>query len=66
MMLVGASRPETPSSKLQTPNKLQNPSPKNKLARQRLFPATREIVLPLGVWCLEFLWSLELGIWSFI
>src|SRR6266567_8529423 len=44
---------QTPSSKLQTPGKLQVPSSR-----------THSPVPLLGIWGLEFLWSLELGLWS--
>src|SRR5262245_56306313 len=43
---------EAPNPKLQAPKKLQTPSSKPT-------PAV------LGIWILEFPWSLELGIWSF-
>src|SRR6266571_939432 len=44
---------QTPSSKLQTPGKLQVPSSR-----------THSPVPLLGIWGLGFLWSLELGLWS--
>ena len=44
---------EIPISKHQAPEKLQQPNLKNPAA------------CPLDVWCLMFLWRLELGIWSF-
>src|SRR5213078_1857060 len=44
---------EAPSTKHQAPEKLQAP---NSERRCRVF----------GAWCLEFLWSLVLGIWSFL
>ena len=44
---------KAPSSKPQAPNKLQVSNPKSGAAR-------------FGAWCLELLWDLELGIWSFV
>src|SRR5215475_12694340 len=46
--------PKAPSSKSQAPRKHQAPNPK--CGRRNSF----------GVWSLVFLWSLELGIWSFV
>src|SRR5438270_6188863 len=47
---------KTPSTKHQAPGKLQTSSSNGGTARRWLF---------FGVWSLEFLWCLELGIWSF-
>src|SRR5437588_2659822 len=47
-----ASSYEAPSTKIQAPEKLQAPN-------------TRSCRRVLGDWCLEFLWSSVLGIWSF-
>jgi hypothetical protein len=41
---------KAPSSKLQAPEKYQDPKTK---------------VAGFGAWCLELFWSLELGAWSF-
>src|SRR5207237_5455902 len=46
------------SSKLQTPSSREAPSTKHQRAQLSR--------LPLELGCLEFLWCLELGIWSFI
>jgi hypothetical protein len=46
---------KAPSSNLQHPEKLQKPSFGNRV----------DCAGEFGVWDLEFLWSLELGIWSF-
>src|ERR1044071_4147664 len=57
---MGGPKPtssEAPSTKLQHPEKHQAPSTKLK---SPLAHGSFE------VWCLEFLWSLELGIWSFL
>src|SRR5271165_6615644 len=45
-----------PSSKHQNPNKIQEQNSKCQ--------TNERAVLVLGVWCLEFVWSLELGAWS--
>src|SRR6266568_2374028 len=46
---------KAPSTKIQAPEKLQAPSSKTSRARH-----------DFDVWCLMFLWSLVLEIWSFI
>src|SRR2546423_3221057 len=49
---------KAPSTKLQAPGKLQT----SKYQKQRRVTTGR----PVGAWNLKFLWSLELGIWSFV
>jgi hypothetical protein len=48
------------SAKFQAPNSKEAPSTKSQ-------KETDELVGPVnfGAWSLEFLWSLELGVWSF-
>jgi hypothetical protein len=53
---AGAVAPEITNPKLQIPRKFQKPTRKKERSRGRL---------PLKFKALEFLWSLELGIWSF-
>src|SRR6185503_19958731 len=48
-------RDETPKTKIHTPEKLQAPN----------FQRHLRVLVMSGVWCLVFLWSLELGFWSF-
>src|SRR5438477_283191 len=50
---------ETPSSKYQHPTSSETPSSKPQIAGQAISVAR------FGVWCLLFLWILDLGAWSF-
>lgn len=63
---------QTPSSKFQVPNKPHAPGSKELVVvnpgafseAQQLWPTTADGSF-LGIWCLEFLWNLELEIWNF-
>jgi hypothetical protein len=52
-LTLGAKHRKLQASNIQAPEKFQVPS--SKKARRQMF----------GVWSLEFLWSLVLGVWSF-
>jgi hypothetical protein len=47
---------KAPSTNIQAPEKLQEPNFRKKFGYSERF---------LEAWSLKFLWSLELGIWSF-
>jgi hypothetical protein len=48
------------SSKLQAPSSKEAPNPKPQIPKKLQIPKSKS-----DVWNLMFLWSLELGIWSF-
>jgi len=50
------AREKAPNAKIQVPEKLQTPSTKLTTVSRWVF----------GVWCLALLWSLGLGVWSFL
>jgi hypothetical protein len=65
---------QAPSSKPQAPEKLQVPSSKRSMTRQGARPFVENVGWvsvagapgqnTFGIWCLVFLWNLELGTWS--
>src|SRR5947207_1515268 len=64
MQTCTSSNLQTPTSKEIPESKHQNPSSKHK--RNPKFQApNRGPRFELGIWSLELLWCLELGIWSF-
>src|SRR5579884_2338893 len=58
LIRVKALSVKAPNFKLQAPEKLQIPS-----FNPEAFGTSRR---PFEIWCLEFLWSLEIGFWSFL
>jgi hypothetical protein len=70
---IGAMKlAETPSSKIQTPNKHQPSNTKSRFDALRNIgnapkqPRTRLSTIPIGAWGLELIWILDLGVWIFL